>query len=145
MKSRAFVFAIAAMLAVVAGVSAAVEKTVAKSPAKKAAEPAAQIEGVVIARSSGFLGLKISDNHFVLTFYDAAKKKTAPDVARAALRWPVKYQRFDERAVLEASGDGVSLSAQKFVRPPHNFTVFISLFAEGSDDAAENYTVGYQD
>ena len=51
-----------------------------------------KIAGIEIARpNGGFLGLQIVNNNFVLSFYDAKKKKIPPDVARAALRWPVKY------------------------------------------------------
>ena len=61
------------------------------------------------------------------------------------LRWPVKYQRAEEKAVLEPAGDSASLSSAKFVRPPHNYKVFLTVFLAGSEDAVENYTVDYQD
>jgi hypothetical protein len=123
-------------------------KPAAKAPAKpavpKAEEPAPPIEGVVIARGSGFLALRISDNHFVLAFYDAKRKKVPADVARAALRWPVRYQPADERTVLTPAADG-TLSSQKSVRPPRTFKVFLSLFAEGAEQAAETYAVDFHE
>ncbi|ACB74989.1 hypothetical protein [Opitutus terrae] len=107
---------------------------------KTAEEP--QIAGVEIPRPNGaFLGLEIVRNNFVLSFYDANKEKVAPDVARATMRWPVKYQPTDERTVLNPGGDGTSLTSPKVVRPPHNFRVFIALFVEGNDSAVETYSV----
>lgn len=102
------------------------------------------IEGVEIARPTGaFLGLNIVNGRFVLTFYNADKEKTAPDVVRASLRWPVKYQPSDERVVLNPSGDGVSLTSGKVIRPPHNFRVYIALFVEGNDDPVETHNVQF--
>jgi hypothetical protein len=128
---------------------AAPQKTDAKSAATKKAAPTAKkedapgvVEGVTIARpNGGFLGLHVANNNFILTFYDAKKKKVAPDVTRAALRWPVKYQPGDEHAVLNASG--TALTSSKVVKPPLVFKVFIGLYNEGSDKAVESYTVDY--
>lgn len=107
--------------------------------ASKAEEP--KIEGVTIARPNGtFLGLQIVNNTFLLSFYDAQKKKTAPDVARATMRWTVKSQPNDERAVLNPGSDGTSLSSPKAVRPPHNFRAFVALFVEGNESAVESYS-----
>jgi hypothetical protein len=114
----------------------------APPPAKKKEEPPAVVEGVAISRpNGGFLGLRVVNSNFVLTFYDAKKKKVAPDVTRAALRWPVKYQPGDERAVLNSSG--TALTSTKVVRPPLVFKVFIGLYVEGNDKAVENYVVDY--
>jgi hypothetical protein len=113
-----------------------------KAPATKKEEPPAVVEGVAIARAKGgFIGLRVVNSNFVLTFYDAKKKKVAPDVTRASLRWPVKYQPGDERAVLNLSGN--LLTSSKVVKPPLVFKVFIGLYAEGSDQAVESYTVDY--
>jgi hypothetical protein len=117
----------------------------AAKPAKPAEEPAPKIEGTVIARPAGFMGLKISDNHFVLTFYDAERKKPPPDVASAALRWPVKYQPGPERTTLTPDADGFSLSSPKTVRPPRNFKVFITLLREGDEETGEGYAVDFSD
>lgn len=115
----------------------------APAPTKKKEDPPAKIDGVAISRpNGGFLGLQVLNNNFVLTFYDAKKKKVAPDVARAAFRWPVKYQPGPEQTVLNPSG-GFSLASEKTVRPPLVFIVHISLFVEGNDEAVESYTVNY--
>lgn len=122
---------------------AAKSAPVRATPKPKPEEPPAKIEGTVIARAKGFLGLRIVDNQFVLTFYDAKRKKTAPDVPRAALRWSVKYQPGPERTVLNPAGDGFSLSSQKTVRPPHAFKVFISLLPATEGAEVESYAVDF--
>lgn len=130
-----------AMILGAGGVSAATAgKPVANSEAAKPEEK--EIAGVTIPRPNGaFLGLEIVSNNFVLSFYDGEKEKIPPDVARATMRWPVKYQPTDERTVLNPGSDGTSLTSAKVVRPPHNFRVFIALFVEGSDSAVETYSV----
>lgn len=116
-----------------------------KAADTKAEEPEAKIEGMAIARPDGrFLGLEVKDSKFVLSFYDKNKKEMAPDVARATMRWPVKYQPGDERTVLNPAGDGKTLTSGKTVKPPHFFKVYMSLFVEGSDEAVESYAVDYR-
>ena len=125
----------------------AAKSTVTKKappPAKKKEEPPAKIDGVEIARvKGGFLGLQVVNSNFVLTFYDEKRKKTAPDVVRAGLRWPVKYQPGPERTVLNPGGAG--LTSAKNVKPPLNFKVFISLYVEGNEEAVESYSVDYRE
>ena len=115
-----------------------------KAVAARQEEPEPKIEGVALTRPNGtYLGLQVVNNNFVLTFYDAKKKKMAPDVARATVRWDVKYQPGPERTVLNPGGGPASLTSEKTVRPPLNFRVFLSLFVEGSEDAVESYSVDY--
>jgi hypothetical protein len=115
------------------------------APAKKVVPPD-KIEGTTLTRAKGgFLGFTIKDNNFVLTFFDADKHKTAPDVALATVRWPVKYQPGDEHAVLNPAPDGVSFTSPRVVRAPHNFKVYLSLFVANSDDAVESYVFDYRD
>lgn len=112
---------------------------------EKKAEEAPKIDGLTIPRPNGtFLGLQVVNGNFILTFYDKEKKKTKVDAARATLRWPVKYQPADERTVLNP-GAASTLTSAKGVRPPLNFKVYLSLFVEGSDTAAESYVVDYRD
>lgn len=132
--------AVAAMLASAWGMAAptAPDAPAADTKAKEERE----VAGVAIARpGGGFLGLEIVNNNYVLSFYTADKEKTAPDVTRATMRWPVKYQPTDERTVLNPGSDGTSLTSPKVVRPPHNFRVFIALFVEGNESAVETYSV----
>jgi hypothetical protein len=129
---------------------------VAQSPTKKAdagksakkEEAPAKIEGMEIARGdAGFMGLKIVDGTFKLTFYDKAKKPIAADVSQAVMRWNPVYQRNEERVVLERSGDGKYLTSPRVIRPPHSFKLYMTLFKEPSPGteavAAENYVVDF--
>ncbi|MDE3083599.1 MAG: hypothetical protein KGJ37_00075 [Verrucomicrobiota bacterium] len=114
-----------------------------KKPADKA-EP--KIPGFTIKRDNGgFLGLEIDDNtNFKLSFYDANKKPVAPDVARAALRWHQSFKIYDQRTVLNPSGDGKSMTSSYVVRRPWNFKLYIFLFVEGNETAVEHYIVDFQ-
>jgi hypothetical protein len=128
--------------------SVAPKKTSAiKGPAaaQPPVEPEPQIAGITIARTKGgFLGILVENGNFKLSFYDAKKKPTQVDVARATARWPVKYKLGDERTVLNPAGDGMTLTSGTFVRPPLVFKLYLALFAEGSDDAVENYVIDFR-
>ncbi len=117
------------------------------APAGGSQDETGVIEGLEIPRpGGGYWGLQILNNNFVLSCYNAKKKKVAPDVAMATMRWSVRYQPNDERAVLNPGGDGTSLTSAKIVKPPHTFKVFIGLFASEHDDAAvESYVVDYHE
>lgn len=112
-----------------------------KADAKKKADEIGKIDGMEIARGSGFMGLQIVDGTFKLSFYDAKKKPVAPDVVRASFRWNVNYQKQPERVVLGLSGK--SLVADKTIRPPYSFRLYISLFKGDSDENPENLTVEF--
>ncbi len=114
-------------------------KAAPKAPAKK--DEIGKIDGQEIPRGGGFLGLQIVNGNFKLTFYDAKKKPTAPDVARAALRWDAKYKVGNERVVLLPAGDGKSMTAAKAIRPPYMFKLFITLIKEGADESAPGETL----
>lgn len=115
----------------------------AKGAAKKD-EPPPKIEGMEIARSAGgFLGLQVVGGNFKLAFYDKDKKPVAPNVGRAVLRWTPNYKPGNEVYVLGA-GDGKSLTAEKTVRPPYSFKLFMSLFVEGKEDPVESYVVDFR-
>lgn len=117
---------------------------VAPKSDQKTVAPIGNVDGIAIPRPNGtFLGLQIANNNFVLSFYDAKKRKIAPDVTRATLRWPVKYQPADERAVLNPGSDGTSLTSPKTIRPPHQFRAMLNLFVEGNESAVETYAVDY--
>ena len=116
-----------------------------KAPDGKDAEEVFEVDGVEIARANGtFLGLAVRNNNFVLGFYDEDKKPVRADMVSATLRWSVRYQPNDERAVLRVGGDGTVLTSAFVVRQPHSFRVTILLFAEGRQDSAETYSVEYR-
>jgi len=112
-------------------------KPAKEQPAVKAEaeeEEIGTIEGVEIQRADGtFLGLEISDGNFKLTFYDKKKKPAKADVARATARWTARTKPFREFTVLNPGGDGTFLVGNRFVRPPHIFTVYLTLLNEAGD------------
>lgn len=120
-----------------------------KAPAAKAVkkeEPPPKIEGIEVARPGGFLGVQVVDGKFRVSFYDAKKKPVAPNVARAMLRWDPKGKTGQDRAVLTPGGGPNSLASDKYVRPPYNFKLFITLMKEGADEAApaESYVIDFR-
>ena len=126
-----------------------------KGPAEKAAvdkagkkeEPPPKIEGMEIPRGSGFLGLQIVNGVFKLSFYDAKKKPIPPDVARVVLRWDAKYKVGKERVVLAPGGGVNSMTAEKIVRPPYLFKLFMTLLkeaSEGDDPVGETIVVDFR-
>jgi hypothetical protein len=122
-------------------------KPAPKKDDKKKEDEIGKIDGMEIARGTGFMGLQIVNGTFKLSFYDAKKKPVKPDVVRAAFRWNVNYQKQPERAILTISG--TALVSEKIVKPPFSFKLFMTLFKEvgegyeASDAGAENLTVDY--
>ena len=115
----------------------------AQNPAEPEPEP--QIPGIIIPRAKGgFLGILVDNGNFKLSFYDAKKKPVQVDVVRATARWPVKYRLGDERTVLNPNGDGTALTSGTFVRPPLVFKLYLSLFVENRNDAAESYVIDFR-
>jgi len=109
-------------------------------------EEEGKIEGLVIPRGKGFMGLQVVSSVFKLTFYDEKKKPVAPDVDRAALRWDPRYKIGEERTVLLPGGDGKSLTSEKNIRPPYNFKLFMTLIKEtdGQPPVNETFTVDFR-
>ncbi|MCX6955207.1 MAG: hypothetical protein NTV51_23890 [Verrucomicrobia bacterium] len=116
-----------------------------KDEKKKKEEPPGKIDGMAIPRGTGFIGIQIVNGVFKLTAYDAKKKPVAADFTRVALRWTPSYQKAPERALL-TPGTGVGVfTAEKNVRPPHSFRLFITLIKGDTDDApVENFTVDFR-
>jgi hypothetical protein len=119
-----------------------------KKDAKKKEDEMGKIEGMEIPRpNGGYLGIRIVDGVWRLTFYNAKRKPIPPDVARVTLRWPAVYKAGDERTVLSPGGDANSMTAPKVVRPPLTFKLFITLLnpgGDGTDVAVENYTIDFR-
>jgi hypothetical protein len=112
------------------------------APDKKQEEP--KIPGLTIVRAKGgFLGLVVENSNFKLSFYDGKKKPVPVDVTRATARWPVHYTVYDERTVLNPSADGMALTSTKFVRPPYQFKLYLTLITEGSSEAPEDYVIDF--
>ncbi|MEY2880500.1 MAG: hypothetical protein RLZZ15_2880 [Verrucomicrobiota bacterium] len=121
-------------------------KDASKSAPAKKEEPknedeAGKIEGVEVARGTGFFGLQVVEGKFKLSFYNAKKKAIAPEAVRAALRWQPLYQKTPERFLLTVNGK--VLTSERVVRPPYSFKLFITLFRGEGDEDVENYTVEF--
>jgi hypothetical protein len=121
-----------------------------KKPAIIEKEPV--IPGIVISRTNGgYLGLTLENSNFKLSFYDAKKNPAKIDVARATARWPVHYKTTEERTVLNPTPDNLALIANKFVRPPYVFKLYLTLLKgeegtaeDGAAASAESYTIDFQ-
>lgn len=130
-------------LAAVGGPAEAAPRRVTPTPTEAPAE--AKIPGVTIPRGDKFLGLAIRNGNFQLSFYDADKKPTEPDVKRAALRWPVVYRLLDEHTLLTPAADGKSLTSSKVVKGPYYFKVYLTLLPSGTDDeTGESFVVDFK-
>ncbi|MDO8540137.1 MAG: hypothetical protein Q7S40_06800 [Opitutaceae bacterium] len=120
-------------------------KAAPKADAKK--DEPGKIEGLEVSRGDkGFLGVQVVDGRFKLNFYDMKKKPAKPDVVRAVLRWDPKYKVGMERVVLNPGAEN-SLTAERFIRPPYNFKLFITLLkdaAGGEDPVGESYTIDFR-
>lgn len=135
------------------GVAVTAGLAVPPATAGKAPAAAAKKEGVIAGQTikrkvgDGYLGLQVVDGNFKLTYYDKDKLPVAADHPRALLRWPVRYKLGDERLMLNVAGDGTFLTSARFVRPPYNFRLFITLLGASGDDesgATEAYSINFR-
>ena len=113
-------------------------------PKKKKEEPPGKIDGVTVARGTGFLGLQVVGGHFKVSFYDAKKKPVPPDVASAVLRWKVNYQPDPERVRLTPGGGANSLTSEKVIRQPYSFKLTVLLLKSDDDGSPETFLVDFQ-
>jgi hypothetical protein len=147
MKSRLRIgFCCLALLTIGVGAPA---KATDRAGAKLEKQKEGVIPGITVPRKTGggFYGIQIVKGNFVLSFYDEHKMPMTADRARALLRWPVRYKIGDERVVLNPAADGKSLTSERFIRPPYNFRLFVTLIGDDSDEAdggAETYVVAFQ-
>ncbi len=112
--------------------------------AAAAEEEEGKIPGVAIPRANGtWLGLRVENNVFVLSFYTAKKKPAAADAARASARWNPPQKTGSAFAILTPSGTG-SLTGNKPVTPPRIFKVYLTLLAEDGT-VLESFAVDYRD
>jgi hypothetical protein len=130
---------------VLIAVSALSAEKPASTPASKAPGQKKVYElpktGVNQQRStSGWLNVEATGRVMVLKFFDKEKKPIPPDVARGFAQF--RYSsRNPERAPLNREGDTLATPAK--LKPPHNFLVIITLFADESPEATETYTIKY--
>ena len=143
MKTRTIIMVWLCSAAVGAAAPASPNKTGPKTgkPAAPLVEQMGKIDGWEIARPSGtYLGLKIEGGNFMLSFYDEKKKPMTADVARGTARWDPPQKKGKEFSALNPTGDGMALVGNKFVRPPYNWIVFLTLL-NNAGETVENYSV----
>jgi len=119
--------------------------SVAGRAADASRDEVGKIAGVAIARDDGYIGLQITDDVFVLTFYNAKKKPVPAQASSAVLRWSVHYQPNVERTELLPSGDPAVLTSSYPVRAPHTFIVHILLLFDGKPDASESFIASFNE
>ncbi len=104
-------------------------------------EPA--LPGVVVPRGEGWMSLSVNGGTFRLGFHGADKKPIASPASRATARWNPPLKTGEVRAVLNPTGDGLTLQANKQVRPPLVFKVYLTLLdAEGA--TLESHVVDFK-
>jgi hypothetical protein len=100
---------------------------------KDGTEAERPLPGTVIPRGEGFASLAIEGGHFLLRFFDAARRQVAPPGTRATVRWNSPLKTGESRGVLNAAPDGLALAGNQYVHPPHVFKVYLTLLdAEGA-------------
>lgn len=103
------------------------------------------ITGLTLARPNGkFLGLEIVAGNWKLSFYDEKKQPTPLDVVRGNVRWVIQGKADNERTVLNPGADGRSLFGSRFVRPPYQFKLFLTLLKGEGDEHPETYTLDFR-
>lgn len=117
----------------------------AAKPAEAAAgeeKPTGAITGMPIARADGrWFGLTMEGPKLKLNFYDDHKMPEKADRVRAVLRVdPVT--RKEERDAMNPSPDGTALVANKPVRAPWVFKVYITLI-NADESAAETLVLDF--
>jgi hypothetical protein len=122
--------------------SAQKSSAAAKKPDAKAKN---EIPGVTIPRTNGgFLGIQIDENsNFKLSFYDKDKAPVAADLSLATVRWHSSNTKSIAFVGLTPGCDGQCLTSPRVIHRPWTFNLTILLFAAGSNDPAESYTVDY--
>lgn len=109
-------------------------------------EASASIPGITIERreGKGFLGIEVVDYNYKLTFYDQDKKPVAADRPRALLRWASRSKSGDERYMLSVGNDPHALTSPRYVRPPYNFQLFITLLDDNPETSTQTYAIRFQ-
>lgn len=117
---------------------------VAIAPAAAEAPAEAELDGVVMPRTSGgFVQLKMEGVNIVLRTFDEKKKPVKVDVDRATVRLKFASRSEQEHYVLIPSADGMSLTVGRPVRPPHVFRANILFFRGEGSEPVESFQVPY--
>lgn len=134
------------MLAPAPGFAAETAKPAAPAVPAVKPKPKAKIPDPVVGllfnrKAGGYANLRVENNNFVLSFYDAKQEETKPDVSRAIVR----FRRFgrDQRFMLTGAAGGPNLTSTIFVERPYRFTVTVLLFKDGVEEPDETFTQLY--
>ncbi len=87
---------------------------------------------------------ELVNHNYKLTFYGADKKPQDADYQRALLRWSPKNKSGQERYMLTLDSDGKSLVSPRYVRPPHNYRLIITLISDDSETESETHVVWFR-
>ena len=100
--------------------------------------------GVTLSRpTGGWINVDVSQHRFVVSFFDANRKRVPTDRARGLVRFYYTTKEKPLPTALNPSEDGRTLVSPARVLPPHVFHVHIVLLAEGSDEPVESYNFRY--
>lgn len=135
--------AIAAAKPAASANNAAPDAARADSAAKLRPAEEIPLPGVSIPYEGGWMSLAVEKGVFHLRFYDAARELLPAPAIRATARWNPPLKTGFSRAVLLPADSGRVLVGNTFVRPPHNFRVFLTLIGT-NDQVLGSYTIDFQ-
>lgn len=111
----------------------------------KAQAEAPVIEGLEIARANGsYLGLRVVNGSWLLSFYDQEKKPVAVDVAMATTRWLPVNRKGREFCALNPGAEKSCLYGNRPVKPPYGFQLSLTLL-DAKGEVVESFSVKFQE
>ena len=113
---------------IIATIAALSLETGSNGSAPKADKSELPKPGVNIADGTGWINIVIEGNHFVVTFFDANKKRVVSPYNHGIVQYVDQSTR-SNRIALSLTENGWSLCSLSGVEPPHVFRVLLSLFA----------------
>jgi hypothetical protein len=104
---------------------------------------AVPLPGVSVPYEGGWMSLDVERGFFHLRFYDAARELLPAPAIRATARWNPPLKTGFSRTVLLPADEGRALVGNTFVRPPHNFRVYLTLIG-ANDQVMGSYSIDFQ-
>ena len=89
------------------------------------------------------MSLAIEKGVFHLRFYNAERTLLPAPAIRATARWNPPLKTGFSRSVLLPADEGMALVGNTFVKPPHQFRVYLTLIGS-NEQVLGSYTVDYQ-
>lgn len=147
LKTWLFVATAGVIAALPPGARAATAKVSAPPPPPPAADrrPADDVPlpGVSIPYEGGWISLAIENGVFHLRFYNAERALLPAPAIRATARWNPPLKTGFSRSVLLPADEGRALVGNTFVKPPHQFRVYLTLIGP-NEQVLGSYTLDYQ-